>query len=93
LRSDFFQQTNATLQQCAQHLEAHNSEKIGADLHKLMGSTSLFGADHLHQTLIEIKGIVNSEKIDYASISQLIRLALEQIQAYQEESETQLSLS
>ena len=93
LRSDFFQQTNATLQQCAQHIEAHNSEKISADLHKLMGSTSLFGADRLHQTLIEMKGVVNSEKVDHASISQLIRLALEQIQAYQEESEGPLSLS
>ena len=58
-----------------------------------MGSTSLFGADRLHQTLIEMKGVVNSEKVDHASISQLIRLALEQIQAYQEESENQLSLS
>ena len=93
LRSDFFQQTNATLQQCVQHIEAHNSEKIGTDLHKLMGSTSLFGADRLHQTLIEMKGVVNSEKVDHASISQLIRLAQEQVQAYQEESESQLSLS
>jgi hypothetical protein len=55
-----------------------------------MGSTGLFGADHLHQTLIEIKGVVNSEKVDYAAISQLIRLAQEQMRGYQEESEAQL---
>jgi two-component system sensor histidine kinase EvgS len=93
LRSAFFQQTHATLQQCAQHIAAQNSGEIGTDLHKLMGSTSLFGADDLHQTLIEMKSIVNSEKIDHANLSRLLRLAQEQIQAYQEESEAQLSLS
>ena len=58
-----------------------------------MGSTSLFGADHLHQTLIKMQSVIGSEKVDYATISQLIVLAQTQILAYQEDNEVELSLS
>ena len=82
LLGDFLDLNLASIQLCRDSLTSGDVEALSSELHKCKGNSGLFGADELHQTVLDIEEALVRTPYDMDTLSTLLAQAERQLKGY-----------
>lgn len=82
LLDEFLELNLASVQLCRDSLTSGDVEALGSELHKCKGNSGLFGADELHQTVLDMEEELVAAPYDMGAISTLLTQAEQQLKGY-----------
>jgi len=82
LINKFLDHCHTSFNQCTQHMEQHDFDALGQEIHQMLGSCGVFGATSMYDTLQQIETLLNQNQQEPAPIEQLLSTAKEQLQLY-----------
>jgi CheY-like chemotaxis protein len=80
----FLDHSQLSLEHCNQHLEEHEYEALGKEIHQMLGSCGVFQASSMYTTLEKIEHLLSQQPIANKTVLGLLNAAESQLDMYRQ---------